>query len=272
MVRDKVTDDEREVDVLLAGSAGAYQFTIGIEVVSWGRPAGTPWVEQMRTKHENLPIDKLVLVSESGFTKPAEVKAKFYGIETLTVEAALNLDWSLVANLTKIGAFEITTLNYDCAVVCAFEDGSREQIGVPLNSNIATNEGDSTLDDFVRPLIEGDEFRSALYPHVKLGNGQQEFWFSLTTPKGLWRFEHEGKVGRVEELRVGLHVTNRQTPVEFAFGKYAGTPFLSGLSVPRNPALQFVLAKMPDGTVSGKLADQEGVRSLCNLRELANED
>lgn len=269
MLRDKVTNEEREVDILIAAKAGTYKFTIGIEVVSWGRPAGTPWVERMRARHENLPVDKLVLVSDSGFTKPAEVKARFYGIETLTMESALNTDWNLVANLSKTGAFEVTTLKYDCSLVCAFADGSRKLIDAPLHANFTADTGVKTLDEFVRLLIDTEEFRAALYPHVKPGNGQQEFWLSYTEPNGLWRLEHEGMTGQVEELRVGLHVTNRQTPVEFAVGRYAGAPFVAGVSPPGAPTLQFVLARKPDGTISGKLVDHEGVRSLSNFRERA---
>jgi hypothetical protein len=269
MLRDTVTDEQREVDILITASAGTYKFMIGIEVVSCGRPAGTPWVERMRARHENLPVDKLVLVSESGFTKPAEVKAKFYGIETLTVEGALNTDWGLVANLSRTGAFEVTTLRYNCALVCAFDDGSRTQIDAPLQATLQTSAGIKSLDEFVRMLIDREEFRAALYPHITPGNGQQEFWFSYTEPKGLWRLEHDGRAGQVEELRVGLHVTNRQTLVECAAGSYAGAPFVSGISVPGAPSLQFVLARTPDGLVTGKMVDQDGLRSLSNFRERA---
>jgi hypothetical protein len=267
MLRDKVTNEEREVDILITTTAGSYTLTIGIEVVSWARPAGTPWVERMRARHDNLPVDKLVLVSESGFTGPAEVKAKFYGIETLTVESALNTDWSLVATMTGTGAFEVTTLKYDCSLVCAFEDGSTRQIDAPLQAHYPTDAGAKTLDEFVRSLINRKEFRAALYPHVKPGDGEQQFWFSYTEPTGLWRMEHEGLGGQVQQLRVSLQVVNRQTPVEFASGRYTGAPFIAGVSNPGAPPLQFVLAKKPDGTVSGKLVDQDGVRTLSNVKE-----
>jgi len=267
MLRDKVTNEEREIDILITTTAGSYTLTIGVEVVSWARPAGTPWVERMRARHDNLPVDKLVLVSESGFTGPAEVKAKFYGIETLTVESALNTDWSLVATMIDKGAFEVTTFNYDCFLVCAFEDGSTRQIDAPLQTHYPTNDGGKTLDEFVRSLINAEEFRDALYPHIKPGDGEQQFWFSYTQPTGLWRVEHDGLGGQVQELRVGLHVVNRQTPVEFASGRYKGAPFIAGVSSPSAPSLQFVLAKKHDGTISGTLFDQDGVRSLSNVKE-----
>ena len=106
MLRDKVTQEDREVDVLITICAANYSVAIGVEVVSWSRPAGTPWVERMRAKHDNLQIDKLILVSQSGFTRPAIEKARFYGIETLTVERACATDWPLLATLESTGVHQ----------------------------------------------------------------------------------------------------------------------------------------------------------------------
>lgn len=88
MLTDRVNGEQREVDILVVAAAGGYTVQIGIEVISWARPADTPWIEKMRAKHDNLSTDKLVLVSESGFYEPARRKADFYGIEVLTLEEA----------------------------------------------------------------------------------------------------------------------------------------------------------------------------------------
>lgn len=74
MLTDRVTQEQREVDILLVAEASDYTVRVGIEVVSWSRPADTPWIEKMLAKHQNLPTDKLVLVSERGFYKPAPVR------------------------------------------------------------------------------------------------------------------------------------------------------------------------------------------------------
>jgi hypothetical protein len=77
MLADRVTGESREVDVLLVSTTATYQVNLGIEVISWARPANTPWVEKMRAKHDNLPTDKLILVSESGFSEHASPSADF---------------------------------------------------------------------------------------------------------------------------------------------------------------------------------------------------
>ena len=95
MLIDRVSGEQREVDVLVVAIAGGYSVQLGVEVISWARPADTPWVEKMRAKHENLSTDKLILVSEKGFYEPARRKAEFYGIEVLTLEEATEADWPL---------------------------------------------------------------------------------------------------------------------------------------------------------------------------------
>ncbi|MBI5429155.1 MAG: restriction endonuclease [Nitrosomonadales bacterium] len=265
MLRDKVTQENREVDVLVTARTANYKVAIGIEVVSWSRPAGTPWVERMRAKHDNLEIDKLILVSQSGFTKPAIVKASFYGIETLTVERAIATDWPLLASLESNGVFAVTTLRYDCTFVCAFEDGTKEQIEAPLQSTISYGDQTLTLDEFVRKLVDRAEFRDALYPHIK-GAGEHSFSLAYTEPDGLWKIVNNGRSGQVEELRIGLRVLHSKTPVQLASGMYTEVPFVAGISQPETPPLQFVLAKKADGAVSGVLIDREGIRSLSSFQ------
>lgn len=261
MLRDQVTQEEREVDVLITTKVANYKIAMGIEVVSAGRPAGTPWVERMRAKHDNLAIDKLILVSKSGFTKPAIEKARFYGIETLTVQQAAETEWPLLAKLESNGVFEVTTLKYDCAVVCLFDDGTKERIEAPLHATFPVGNTTESLDDFVRRLVCQQKFRDALYPHIE-GVGEHEFWLSYTEPRGLWRIEHNGRSGQVEELRIGLKVLRRDSPVKMASGRYTNAPFVAGASTPGAPALQFVLVKNSDGSVSGRLVDREGIRTL----------
>ena len=167
MVRDKVTREGREVDVLITTRAANYNVAMGIEVVAWNRPAGTPWVKKMRAKHDNLEIDKVILISKSGFTKPALAKARFYNSECLTLEAACATDWPIIARLESQGVFKATNLKYDCAIICDFGDGKAEQIEAPLHASFSSAGRNITLDEFVRTIINQPEFRDALYPHIK---------------------------------------------------------------------------------------------------------
>jgi hypothetical protein len=117
LVRDRITGEEREVDVYIEAEASGYATTIAIEVIETGRKADVTWVERMHARHARLPTDKLVLVSERGFSKPALQKAALLGVEAVTIEEALASDWQLVAKLTETGFFELTTFKYGCAII-----------------------------------------------------------------------------------------------------------------------------------------------------------
>src|SRR5688572_9245818 len=68
---DRVTGLKREVDITIEAHAKGVALTIGIEVVDLSRRADIEWINKMSGKHKNLPTDKLILVSRSGFTGPA---------------------------------------------------------------------------------------------------------------------------------------------------------------------------------------------------------
>src|SRR4029079_4781946 len=60
------------------------------------RPADVAWVEQQHTKHQQLPTNKLILVSLSGFTEQAQDLATKLGIDYYTPKQAGVLDWTKV--------------------------------------------------------------------------------------------------------------------------------------------------------------------------------
>ena len=262
MLVDRVSGELREVDILVGAVAGGYKVQLGIEVISWARPADTPWVEKMRAKHENLSTDKLVLVSEGGFYKPARRKAEFYGIEVLTLEEASEADWPLIAKLTATGAFEVMTISFDVDGILQQDAGHRKQIPIPLFASFSTPQGSMTMDQFVRSILDRQDVRDVLR-HNAFSDQPHDFWFSYSHPNGLWRCEEEGRVGQFIELRVGLKVLNSSSPVRFASGKFRSVPFVSSTSTSGKP-VQFVLARNPDGSSSGYLIDDSGVRTLSS--------
>jgi hypothetical protein len=266
MVKDKITGAEREVDILIATDVSGYEVRIGIEVNGHARKADSPWVESMHSKHASLPTDKLILVAEAGFTAPALQKAAFYGIEAVTIDTALAADWALAAKLTATGFFELTNFKYSCAVIYESKDGERRQIEIPGSSRVTTGSSHTTLDDFVRHILNLPETKDTLYPRITSMN-ERQFWFSYTKPDGLWDAEVDGVKVRVIELRIGLDVDHTRTPVEISTGKYKNTPFVSGVSKPNPQELHFVLLNKSDGTREGAIVDALGVRKLTDVRE-----
>jgi Restriction endonuclease len=86
MLASAVTGNEREVDILITTNVAGHDVRIAVEATDKARPADVMWVEQMVGKHRNLPTDKLVLVSDSGFTSSARATAEAEGAVPIAPE------------------------------------------------------------------------------------------------------------------------------------------------------------------------------------------
>lgn len=267
MLADKDTGEQREVDVLISTAASGYEFNIAIEVVARGRRADVPWVEYIHSKSSSLPIDKVVLVSQSGFTSPALKKAKVYGFEALTIEEALATDWKMAIELTATGFFELTSFDYSCSLVYESSAEERHQVDVPPSAVITVGPNRTTLGQLVHHLLSQPETKDALYPHIDAK--KRQFWFSFVPGVSL-ETEVAGTKVRVVEFRIGLDVRQTTTPIEQSTGKYKDMPFVSGVSTSLSEKLQFVVVKKHDGTTEGALLDARGIRPITGIREFTS--
>jgi hypothetical protein len=87
MLTNSATGKKREVDVVLRSTTAGHEVVIGIEAAAHQRdPMSVEWVERMAGKHKYLPTDKVVLVSESGFSPQAEALAKAERLITISPE------------------------------------------------------------------------------------------------------------------------------------------------------------------------------------------
>lgn len=86
MMRDRLTKRFREVDVVVEGKVGSQRVFVSIECRDHQRVADVGWVDAMKTKHDRLDTNVLLLASRSGFTQEARDVASKYGIELFTLE------------------------------------------------------------------------------------------------------------------------------------------------------------------------------------------
>jgi hypothetical protein len=108
LLRDHRTGEQRELDILIETLSGVHPFTIAIECIDHSRPASVTWVEQIRQKHEDVPVNKTILVSRSGFSKAARLKAALFDMETISLQEALSADWGPLVT-QRLGVFNLTT-------------------------------------------------------------------------------------------------------------------------------------------------------------------
>jgi hypothetical protein len=131
LLRDRVTGSSREVDVVIESAVGDYPVIVSIECSDRSRPATVEWVEQQHGKHANLPTNKLILVSRSGFTETATVKARLLDIETLSLVEAQAATWTTVVHkvqLVVLDATSVITMLFPC-----LEPRPRDQSCRPLS-------------------------------------------------------------------------------------------------------------------------------------------
>lgn len=93
MVKEVGTGMEREIDIHVKGRLGGHPISLGIECRDRKRKADTTWIDELYGKYRDLPIDRLIAVSKSGFAKTAVEKAKLLNIETFSLENIDDINW-----------------------------------------------------------------------------------------------------------------------------------------------------------------------------------
>jgi hypothetical protein len=83
---DKITGQEREVDVVIRYKIGSVPVLIAIECRLHGRRQDVQWIEQLVSKRDSIGANILIAVSASGFTKAAKALADAKGIQMRTLE------------------------------------------------------------------------------------------------------------------------------------------------------------------------------------------
>jgi len=164
---DGVTGEEREVDIVIEHKSGIHPVCIGIEVIAHKRPASSTWIEAISAKHRDLPIDKSIAVSKSGYYKPALRKAEALNMDALTLREATELDWpSKLDSIprVRIEAFLVPYLTH-VSLVFYKEESLRKFSGVDMwNLPLFTSNGKSrgTVKELLDNLLASREFIAAV--------------------------------------------------------------------------------------------------------------
>ena len=93
LLLDRRSGEMREVDIAIRTEVAGYPVLVGIECRDHRRPQSSGWIEEMWAKHQALPTSSLILVSASGFYKPARRVAAALGVELLSLDEATAADW-----------------------------------------------------------------------------------------------------------------------------------------------------------------------------------
>ena len=84
-IKDKDTDQTREVDISLKGKIGSSEVLVIIECRDRNDNEDVRWIEELAGKRDSVGADKAMAVSSNGFTEPARRKAEKWNIELRTI-------------------------------------------------------------------------------------------------------------------------------------------------------------------------------------------
>jgi len=130
-VMEIASQERREVDVVAFGKVAGHQSAVFIECRDWKRPQDVQWVEQARTKFDDLAANVKILVSSSGFTKTALTKAARYGIKTITTGEVTPEFVGKVVNSADSAEYWHWVTLVQKAIVVITRDGVTQQQELP---------------------------------------------------------------------------------------------------------------------------------------------
>lgn len=261
MVPDKITGVLREIDILISTELSGYKVLIAIEVVGRGRKADTTWIESMYSKHNSLPTDKLILVSEKGFSIPALLKAKYLGIDAITIEKALVTNWEVAIQLAGQGFVEKTTIDYACAMIYQLADGTYKEIKIANYLEIKIGNKKNSVFEIVSDILNSENMENFVKEQIsKSNNFEFHVFVPGQKPDGFFITEIDGQKAVAYELKIYVFIDHTKTPVEFLNGKYQNTDFVTGFSEPSaQKKLQLVIIKKDDGSTLTSIIDGDEI-------------
>jgi hypothetical protein len=256
---DRETGEKREVDILLKSQLGDYSVVLSVEVNDRSRRAGSGWVEEMAAKHQALLTNKLVLVSRSGFTKPAMKKAKARGIEALTIEEASATDWNLALRLEGQRVFQLFNIRFSCS---AHLTGRSDWLPAPLSARVFLPSGEHpSVGDIVAFVLSNPTTKQAVLAHFD-STKEQEYHAIFDPPEETLFEEAPNTHTKLVKLTIGLHLDFEATPVEFASGRFREHQISYAQAIDSDNCLSIVMTKKENGEVEGMLYDSNGFRRL----------
>jgi hypothetical protein len=97
---------EREIDVLIEKEVNGTRAKIAVESRDRAAKDDIEWVDGLIGKYKNLDVHKVIAVSNSGFSRAANLKAKANGIELKTIDEAFQINFG--EEFVKLGATYIS--------------------------------------------------------------------------------------------------------------------------------------------------------------------
>lgn len=196
------TGDTREVDVVIRSMVAGQEILVSVEASATRRRADVKWVEQLICKHRELPTNKLVLVSESGYSRQARrlAEANSVALVELGDLDGADLESVVVGKLSSLWP-KAVRLEPDRVVLHLRRPDAAELtvISAPFDMEVVGESGDHLTD--LRAYVHAQlGRRDWLFSQIGLADitENMERWFTAGAELPTWDVvgSHVGMYGR----------------------------------------------------------------------------
>ena len=203
MLLDPSSGQAREVDLVIRSNFVGYEIVISVECTDRKRPVSVEWVEQICCKHRDLPTQKLVLISKSGYTAAAHAKALAFGAEPLSLDTARQVNWTkYVDRYSKLflAAIDIVTVVVPTSPTYIPDDPYR---GIPMQTEFLDSEGKfrATAEEIAHAILAKEQILAATISKMNIVHG--DGWeLGIAMQPGVRMRLPDGTEHGVEEFKV----------------------------------------------------------------------
>lgn len=226
---DRYSGEEREIDVVIRKSVAGHDLIISVDCIAHERPATIEWVDRMIGKHQSLPTDVLVLVSESGFTKSAQNKARLANVRAVSIREALDVDWTSIVGKSErlfFARFDFTPTG--CTLLLKQDDGATKySVGPELALASADGKRQGTVMDCARAALHDRKTATDIMDRMTK-DGKGEGTFDIAFPDSVLAIDNAGNPHEVLKLEFTFSGTRVTDPIELKHGVWGETPIAYG--------------------------------------------
>lgn len=245
MLIHRLTGEEREVDIVLKYKLGTHDVIVSIECTDIKRPASSTWVESMTKKHEFLPTSKLILWSASGFYKPAIITAEKFGIEIVSQNDNIDVEWATFSKSFKDGLLKVVNSSFSFFIDVVDTNGKKTRLEGPHNYIFRINGGESlfTIIQLREHVMSQQEVGTILLDHAT--NEKKDFWIQYVPP---FKCEVQKETGDwVDPFRIGFGIkaSIEETKTESKTIKYKNTVATLAVSKLEGGSLELFIEEKP---------------------------
>ncbi len=180
-IKDRVTQNLREVDASIRYTVGSVPILITIECRDRTAVQDITWLEQIKAKREGIAANQTIVVSKEGFTEGAKNYARHHGLILRQLSEVTDSFWLRSIQGLKVFSRDIRChmVSYNIGYYPQPEDEGMEQLSVTeevvsaikQNKPFATNAAGEmiTLEELYKEALP--ELKEAVIDHIDEING-----------------------------------------------------------------------------------------------------